>query len=334
MAAWQAGKRNLITDIAGISVGNAHDATINSGSTAILFDNAVTASVAIHGGAPGTRETPLLDAENLVSGIDALSLSGGSAYGLDAPSGIQAFLRQMERGFEVAGVRVPIVPGAILFDLINGGNKDWGLHSPYRELGYLAAQNAGRSFDIGSSGAGYGATTAQCKGGLGSASTVLPNGITIGALVAVNAVGSPLFPTGKHFRAAGFELNGEFGNLGLPRTTYIHDGSPPTKFNPTPGGNTTIGVIATNARLDKGGAKRLAIAAHDGFAHALWPAHTNFDGDLVFGVATGELDGPLDPVSQVDLGAAAAATMARAIARGVYAARPATGDFLPCWSEL
>lgn len=332
--AWRAGTRNALTDIAGIAVGHAEDARLRSGVTAILFDKPAVASVAIHGGAPGTRETPLLDAENLVPGIDGISLSGGSAFGLDAASGLQAVLRAQGRGFEVAGMRVPIVPGAILFDLINGGDKDWGLHSPYRDLGHAAALAAGDDRRLGTVGAGFGATTATCKGGLGTASCVLPSGITVAALVAVNAVGSPLFPGTRHFRAAAFEMNGEFGGLGFPPRTPQDSAPPATKMNPTPGGNTTIAVVATDAVLDKAAAKRLAVAAHDGFAHALWPAHTDFDGDLVFGVATGGSDIAPDPVARIDLGAAAAAVMARAIARGVHAARPDPGDMVPAWSTL
>ncbi|WP_062229058.1 P1 family peptidase [Aureimonas frigidaquae] len=334
MNGWMPGPRNALIDIAGIAVGHAHDEALKSGVTAILFERAMTASVAIHGGAPGTRETPLLDAENLVAGIDGIALSGGSAFGLDAASGLQAFLRAQDRGFEVAGMRVPIVPGAILFDLINGGNKDWGLFPPYRELGLAAAERAGADAQTGSIGAGYGATTAVCKGGLGTASIRLPSGVTVAALVAVNAVGSPLLRGTRHFRAAAFELGAEFGGLGRPARAVQDVGAPATKLNPTPGGNTTIAVVATDAVLDKGGAKRLAVAAHDGFAHALWPAHTDFDGDLVFGVATGGSGIAPDAVGRIDLGAAAAATMARAIARGVYAATPAPGDLTPTWSML
>ncbi|RIY03635.1 peptidase S58 family protein [Aureimonas flava] len=331
---WRAGPRNLLTDVPGLMVGHAQDERLKSGTTAVLFDRPCVAAVEILGGAPGTRETELLAPDKLVPGIDALVLSGGSAFGLDAASGVQAFLRRAGRGFEVAGHRVPLVPAAILFDLANGGDKDWGLHSPYRELGLRAAEAAGAAFALGSVGAGTGATTALVKGGLGSASVVLPSGATVAALVAVNAVGSPLIGATRHFHAAPFELDAEFGGLGLPDPHPAMSAPPPTKLAPQSGAATTIAVVATDAVLDKGGARRLAVAAHDGFARAIWPAHTDFDGDLVFAAATGGSGWRPDGAERIELAAAAAAVMARAIARGVHAAAPAPGDLRPCWREL
>ncbi|MFD2238521.1 P1 family peptidase [Aureimonas populi] len=328
------GRRNLITDIAGIRVGNASDERLKSGSTVLLVDTPAPASVAILGGAPGTRETDLLAPENTVQAVDALVLSGGSAFGLDAASGAQAFLREAGRGFEVAGLRVPIVPAAILFDLANGGDKDWARFPPYRELGYEAAASAAHDFALGSAGAGAGATTATVKGGLGSASLVLPGGIIVGALVAVNAVGSPLVGTTRHFWAAPFEIEDEFGGLGLPAPLPADAILPRTKLGARAGANTTIAIVATDARLDKAGARRLAVAAHDGFARALWPAHTDFDGDLVFGLATGGSGIAPDARQALELGAAAASVMARAIARGVHAASTAENDPLPAWKEF
>ncbi|WAJ30712.1 P1 family peptidase [Antarcticirhabdus aurantiaca] len=328
------GPRNLVTDVAGLSVGNAQDERLKSGVTALLLDRPCAAAVEILGGAPGTRETELLAPDKLVSGIDALVLSGGSAFGLDAASGVQAHLRAAGRGFEVAGFRVPLVPAAILFDLANGGDKDWGLHAPYRELGLAAARAASADFALGSVGAGTGATTAVVKGGLGSASVVLPSGVTVGALVAVNAVGSPLVGLTRHFRAAPFEVGAEFGGLGLPVPWPADAATPRTKFTVSPRENTTIAIVATDAVLDKGGAKRLAVAAHDGFVHALWPAHTDFDGDLVFAVATGASGMAPDGADRVELAAAATGVMARAIARGVFAATAAAGDRLPAWRDL
>lgn len=331
----RAGPRNAITDVEGLLVGNAHDARLRSGSTAVLFERPASAAVEVLGGAPGTRETDLLAPQNLVEAVDALVLSGGSAFGLDAASGVQSVLRSQGRGFEVAGQRVPIAPAAILFDLANGGRKDWSLHSPYRELGARAAEAASRELTPGSFGAGFGATTARCRGGLGSASAVLSNGATVGALVAVNAVGSPLVGDTAHFWAAPFELDGEFGGLGLPHPLPADGGRPRHKLEPRAGANTTIAVIATDLSLDKPALKRLAIAAHDGFARALYPAHTDFDGDLVFAAATGRKPSVLPPAERLELSAAAACVMARAIARGVFHADAAPPDFpVPAWRTL
>lgn len=329
----QAGPRNLITDVSGIRVGNVEDPRLRSGVTAIVCDVPATAAVHVMGGAPGTRETDLLEPHNTVQTIDAIALSGGSAFGLDAASGVQAALREMGRGFAVGPVRVPIVPAAILFDLINGGDKDWGRYPPYREMGYEAARAALEDFSIGSCGAGAGALTAGLKGGLGSASTRLASGVTIGALVAVNALGSVTWGNSRHFRAAGFEIGDEFGGLGLPPTIPPEAKEIRTKLDlgQPRDANTTIGVIATDARLTKGEAKRLAIAAHDGFAHAIWPSHTPMDGDLVFSLATG-VSGKTPAVTDfVTLSAAAASTMARAIARAVFSASPQQGDIMPVW---
>ena len=192
---------NLITDVPGLRVGNAHDAALASGVTALIFDAPAVASIAICGGAPGTRDCALLEPEMTVERIDALALSGGSAFALDAPGGVMAFLRGQGRGFAVGSARVPIVPGAILFDLLNGGSKHWARQPPYWELGFAAAQNAALSFDLGTAGAGYGATTANLKGGLGSASAVTANGYTVGALAAVNALGQATVGEGPHFWA-------------------------------------------------------------------------------------------------------------------------------------
>src|SRR4051812_4847312 len=162
--------RNLITDVAGVSVGHADDHTVASGVTAIVFDTGAVASIDVRGGGPGTRETDLLDPAMTVERVDALALSGGSAFGLEAGAGVQALLRERGRGFKVRTARVPIVPGAIIFDLLAGGDKNWGRFPPYRELGYGAAASAALQFTLGSVGAGLGATTADLKGGLGSAS--------------------------------------------------------------------------------------------------------------------------------------------------------------------
>ncbi|MBX3567611.1 MAG: P1 family peptidase [Rhizobiaceae bacterium] len=330
-----AGPRNLITDVSGLAVGNASDARLKSGVTVVLCERPAVAAVQVLGGAPGTRETDLLEPHNLVETVDAVVLSGGSAFGLDAASGVQAALRERGIGFQVGVHRIPIVPGAILFDLANGGDKDWGRYPPYRELGFDAVQSAGRDFAIGTSGAGTGALTAGLRGGLGSASTVISGGITVGALAAVNAVGSATIGGGRHFWAAPFEIAAEFGGLGLPQTIAASATDIRLKYrDAVPAENTTIAIIATDAVLTKAAAKRLAMAAHDGFARALWPSHTPFDGDLVFALATGTSGVPLSTAEAVDLYVAAGATMARAIARGVHAATAEPGDRFPAWSSL
>lgn len=328
------GPSNSITDVAGLLVGNAEDDRVKSGVTAVLCDPPATAAVAVLGGAPGTRETDLLAPHNTVQSVDAIVLSGGSAFGLDAASGVQAALRELGRGFPVGPHNIPIVPAAILFDLMNGGDKGWGRFSPYRELGYEAARTAAKAFATGSTGAGTGALTATFKGGLGTASTVLANGITVGALVAVNALGSATVGDTRHFWAAPFELEDEFGGLGLPSPWPEDATLPRLKFREARAGaaNTTIAVIATDAVLTKAEAKRLAISAHDGFSRALWPSHTPLDGDLVFALATGTSGSKPVLEDFVDLGIAAAATMARAIARGVHDAALKENDVKPAWT--
>lgn len=322
------GPRNLITDVAGLKVGNAEDFDVKTGVTVLLGDHPFTCGVHVMGGAPGTRETDLLAPDKTVEQVDALVLSGGSAFGLDAPSGVADALRAQGRGFKVGDQLVPIVPGAILFDLINGGDKDW-LENPYKGLGAQALGNAGDAFSLGSVGAGSGATTANFKGGLGSASIVLPSGHTVGALVAVNALGSATVGEGPHFWAAPFEQDGEFGGRGVAQD-YPETHVPPTKL--AAHANTTIGIIATDATLTQAKCTRLATAAHDGYARALFPAHTPMDGDLIFAASTGGK--PLsDPISEtLYLGHAAATCMARAIARAVFHAETQEKDAQPTWA--
>ena len=323
------GARNLITDVAGLRVGNAHDAALRSGATVLLGDRPFTAAVHVMGGAPGTRETDLLAPDRLVQEVDALVLSGGSAFGLDAASGVADGLAAIGRGFAVGSARVPIVPGAILFDLLNGGSKAWAAN-PYKGLGQQALARAAPDFAIGSAGAGYGALTGRWKGGLGSASAVLDCGLTVGALVAVNALGSPTVGEGPWFWAAPWEIGGEFGGLGLPATFPGSDEPQPRKRM---GEATTIAIVATDAALTQAQALRMATAAQDGMARALVPSHTPLDGDLVFAAATGAR--PLaDPLSDTfALGHAAACVLARAIARAVYLASPMPGDLSPAWAS-
>ncbi len=317
------GERNLITDVPGLLVGNAQDLQIRTGVTVVLPEKPMAAAADIRGGAPGTRETAALDPVSLVDGIDGLFLSGGSAFGLDAGGGVQAHLKAIGRGYEIApGLpRIPVVAGAILFDLGSGGDKDWGDEPPYRRLGKQAAEQAGLDFRLGNAGAGLGAVAGAYKGGLGSASSVLADGTTVGALAAVNAVGSPVMPGGEALWAWPFELDGEFGGR-RPTGPVTASGLPDDmKGRPQPGTNTTIAVVATDADLTRVELKRLAIMAADGFARALRPVHTPFDGDLVYAVSTGRR--PVEgarPLAVLELGAVAADTMARAIARGVWEA--------------
>ncbi|WP_322867155.1 P1 family peptidase [Aquicoccus sp. G2-2] len=323
------GRRNLITDVNGLSVGNASDAQIKTGCTVLIGNEPFTCGVSVMGGAPGSRETDLLAPDKTVEQVDALVLSGGSAFGLDAASGVADALRAQGRGFAVGDQRVPIVPSAILFDLINGGDKSWSTN-PYKALGAQALKAAAPDFALGSTGAGTGATTATLKGGLGSASVVLPSGHTVGALVAVNALGSATVGDSRHFWAAPFELDAEFGGLG-PASVYPDPHLPPNKL--AQHANTTIGIIATDAALTQAQCTRIATAAHDGFARALVPSHTPMDGDLIFAAATGART-VANPADLLVLGHAAATAMARAIARAVYHASPAKADLLPCWSTL
>ncbi len=277
--------RNLITDVAGVRIGHAEDARLASGVTAIVFDEPAVASVDVRGGGSGTRETALLDPAQTVEGIDAIVLSGGSAFGLDAASGVQALMREKGRGFRVRDARVPIVPGAILFDLLNGGDKAWERHPPYRELGYDAARDAAAEFSLGSVGAGLGATTANLKGGLGSASARTKAGATIGALAVVNAFGSVTVGDQPHFWAAPFEQNGEFGGRGV--AARISPADLDLRAKGLAPENTTLAVVATDATLSKAQCHRLAVMAQDGLARAIYPVHTPLDGDVVFAAATG-----------------------------------------------
>jgi L-aminopeptidase/D-esterase-like protein len=327
------GPRNLITDVAGVIVGNAHDARIATGVTVALFEAPAVASVAILGGAPAGRDTECLEPERAVEAVDAIVLSGGSGFGLDAASGVQAWLRERGRGFAVRGVRVPVVPQAIVFDLLNGGDKEWGRYPPYRELAYAAVARAGGAFDLGTTGGGYGATTVDLKGGLGSVSVLTGSGFAVGALVVVNAVASAVIGNGPHFWAGAFETGHEFGGLGLPPA--VTPAMRRLKWKGFEPPSTTIALIATDAQLTKAQAKRLAIAAHGGIAKALRLSHAPHDGDLVFAAATGRR--PLaNPITDLtELCAAASDCLARAIARGVYEATalPFPGA-LPAWRDL
>ena len=327
------GPQNAITDVPRLRVGHAQDDHLKSGVSVVVSDAPFTASVAVMGGAPGTRETDLLAPDKSVATVDALVLSGGSAYGLDACSGVVSGLRAQGRGFQVANAIIPLVPGAIIFDLLSGGDQNW-VENPYPALGRAAFDAAAPSTPVGTVGAGTGAMTAMMKGGLGTASLVLDSGITVGAMVAANPMGSVTTPGDKHFWAAPFEIDGEFGGLGPDPAAGLGRGLESRKMTAmVERANTTIAIVACDATLSKAQCQRVAWAAHDGIGRACLPAHCPGDGDLVFAAATGDIPLP----SERDLGVighAAALCLSRAIARGVYAATPAANDLLPTWSML
>jgi L-aminopeptidase/D-esterase-like protein len=337
------GAHNLITDVPGLAVGQAEDAGARTGVTVILPDVAGVCACDVRGGGPGTRETDALEPENLVDAVDAVVLSGGSVYGLAAADGVAAWLGARGRGYGMVvtpGVpRSPVVPGAILYDLANGGDKGWGLNPPYRRLGLAAVEAAGRPFALGTAGGGYGAMAGALKGGTGSASFVTSDGITVGALACVNSFGSVVAPGGRAFWAAPYEIDGEFGGVGwgglaTPPEDWGLSKGPPSPAQ-TQRQNTTIACVATDAVLTPAQAKRVAIMAQDGLARAIRPAHAPFDGDVVFALSTGRI--PLTepaPRAIARIGALAADVLARAIARGVHAATPWSEAGPPCWRDL
>ena len=321
------GPRNSITDVPGIQVGNADLPGLVTGATAVIPDHPSIAAADVRGGGPGTRETEALAAGSTVQEVHGIALAGGSAYGLDAAGGVMHWLRRQGRGFAVGGAVVPIVPGAIIFDLNTGGPKDWD-HPPWWDLGYRAAAAAGEDFALGNAGAGLGAKAGRLKGGLGTAS-VQSDGITIGALAVANPVGSVVIPGTRTFWAWPFELDGEFGGQtppGAAPADLDHD------FNRPAGTNTTLAVIAVDAQLTRNQAKRIAVMAHDGFARAIRPVHSPLDGDTVFVLATGgtALADPIGDLAR--LGMLAADCTARAITRGVFEARALAG--WPAYRDL
>ena len=327
----QAGPRNLITDVPGIRVGQAEDRGGISGTTVVLVEAPAVASVDVRGGAPGGRETELLAPGTLVDHIDAVVLSGGSAFGLDAAAGVMDWLAEAGRGFTVGSARVPIVPAAILFDLGFPGRQAWAGEPPYRALGRQAAAAAGKDFALGNAGAGLGATAGRLKGGIGSTSLALTDGVMVGAIVAVNSWGAVIRPDCGRFWAADFALAGE-----IDRQPAIPDAMlDPEDFSQcgaaVPGANTTIAVVATDAALDKGGCRRLAIMAQDGLARAIRPVHTPFDGDTVFALSTGA-GPPVEPAALARLGSAVADCLARAVMRAVLAAEPLGA--VPSWRQV
>jgi L-aminopeptidase/D-esterase-like protein len=323
------GPKNLITDIAGLKVGHATNEQVRSGTTVLLCGSGWPAAVDVRGGGPGTRETDALATENLVGRAHAIVLAGGSIFGLAAADGVAALLSVQGVGLQLraGSPAIPIVPCAVLHDLANGGDKQWGLSPPYRDLGLEAAGNAGAEFALGSIGAGRGALAGVRKGGIGSASLDLHGGLMVGALVALNSVGSALMPDGKTYWAWAFELGDEFGGGGPPSQAMdLSDPAPDESRllgigRLREGVNTTLGVIACNAALSTAECRRVAMMAQDGIARAVRPAHTPFDGDTVFALASGELaleEKPLRAAQIGRIGSAAADCLSRAICRAVH----------------
>jgi len=333
------GARNLITDVAGLKVGQADDPRARTGVTVILPDRPAVAACSVAGGGPGTRETDALAPENLVEAVDAVVLAGGSVYGLAAADGVAAWLGAQGRGFRLAvreGVPPsPIVPSAILYDLANSGDKGWGIDPPYRALGVAAAKAATEDFALGTVGAGYGAMAGMLKGGTGSASAVSADGFTVGALAAVNSFGSTTAPGGRTFWAAPYEVDGEFGGLGAGGLVAAMDDWGGSKLAAIPRANTTIACVATDVALTPAQAKRVAIMAQDGLARAVRPAHAPTDGDVVFALSTGRLaTAEVTPLMLARIGALAADCLARAIARSVFEATNWPDGEAVCWRDL
>src|SRR5690349_11038448 len=330
-----------ITDVGGIRVGQHHrldpDAQLGSGwasgTTVVLTPPGTVGAVDCRGGAPGTRETDLLDPSNTVRHVDAVVLSGGSAYGLAAADGVMTWLEEHDRGVAMAGGVVPIVPAAVIFDLPVGG---WSCR-PTAEFGYAAADAASTEFGLGTVGAGVGARTGVLKGGVGTASVMLDSGVTVGALVVVNAAGDVVDPdTGLPWMTT---LTAEFGLTPPPVNQLAAYLELRTELSPL---NTTVAVVATDAALSPAACRRIAIAAHDGLAWTIRPCHTPLDGDTVFALATGAVTvepNPKTPSAMspetalvTQIGAAAAEVMGRAVLVGVLAADAVAG--IPTYRDM
>jgi L-aminopeptidase/D-esterase-like protein len=325
---------NAITDVGGILVGQHHrldsDATMGAGwatgVTVVLTPPGTVGAVDVRGGAPGTRETDLLDPANSVRYVDAVVLAGGSAFGLAAADGVMRWLEEHERGVAMTGGVVPIVPAAVIFDLEVGG---W-TNRPTADFGYAACESAAAKVAVGTVGAGVGACSGVLKGGVGTASTTLPSGVTVGALVVVNSAGNVVDQT-----------------TGLPWLSYLADefglATPPDEQlaelasleSPLRSLNTTIAVVATDAALSPAACRQVANTAHDGLARSIRPAHTPVDGDTVFALATGAIEVPppadlpaaFSPETPLatEVGSAAADCLAHAVVAGVVAAGPVAG---------
>ncbi|CRK80218.1 P1 family peptidase [Neobacillus massiliamazoniensis] len=308
----------FITDVPGVKVGNREDQNALTGCTAILFEEGAVAGVDVRGSAPGTRETDLLNPINLVEKVHAICLSGGSAYGLDASSGVMQFLEEQGIGLDVGVAKIPIVPAAVLFDLVVGDPKI----RPDKQMGYEAAKTAtNEKFPTGNVGAGCGATVGKLaglefcmKGGLGSASLRLENGVVIGAIVAVNPAGDVRDPsTGKMLAGPYVKETG----IILDSLKLLEQNYQPTIPRGT---NTTIGVVAVNAELTKAEATKVAQMAQDAYARTIYPSHTLYDGDTVFAAATGGIRMSVDVI-----GGLAAKVMEQAILNAVHSAESILG---------
>lgn len=288
------GENDSITDIGGLRVGQVACEKTITGVTAIIPDEPVAMGVDVRGGGPGTRDTDALDPTCLVERVHGVVLSGGSVFGLAAADGVIAALSEKGIGLPLGPRTVPVVPSAILFDLMNGGDKDWGTDAPYRGLGMQAVEALSYDVTEGRAGAGFGARAGAKAGGIGTASFETEDGLKVGAIVAVNSFGSV---------TDGSDV--QFGDVDLPKLGFV-------------GANTTIAVIATNLTLDKAACKRLAMMAQDGLARSIRPIHTSFDGDTVFALSTASkpLDGELAPTMAV-LGTLAADALARAVQKAV-----------------
>ncbi|HRP12291.1 MAG TPA: P1 family peptidase [Terricaulis sp.] len=320
------GPANSLADIAGLSIGCAHDEKARTGVTVIVPDQRAVCAVDVRGGGPGTRETDALAAENLVDAVDALVLAGGSVYGLGAADGVAAAMGAEGKGFALIaqpGVPPsPVIPAAILYDLANGGDKTWGDAPPYNALGRAAYHARTRAVPLGNAGAGYGALAGALKGGQGSASIVTQDGFTIAALACVNCFGSATLPNSRAFWAHAFEIGGEFGGVRPSADDFDLEDWGGAKANPAPRANTTIACVALDAALTPAEAKRIAQMASAGLARAIRPVFAPFDGDVVFALSTGARALP-EPraFTLARFGALAADCLTRAVARGVHAAQ-------------
>tara|TARA_B100001996_G_scaffold120059_1_gene90833 strand:+ start:1023 stop:2027 length:1005 start_codon:yes stop_codon:yes gene_type:complete len=317
------GENNLITDVDNIIVGNAESNKVGTGTTVLIPPEGSTAAADVRGGAPGTREVGALNPYNLVDTVDAIVLSGGSAWGLESASSVANMIGKTGRGFKTSEniKNVPMIPAAILFDLNNGGDKDWGDNPPYHNLGVEAVKQADKKFEIGNKGAGYGAKAGTLKGGLGSASFISDTGLQIGGLFAVNSFGSVVHSDSGQFWAGCDEVNNEFGGKGAPNNLPDNILSGSSIDNALAKNNTTIGIIATNAKLDPRAAKRIAIMAHTGMARAIRPVHSPVDGDVMFVVSTNSYEKDLSYKEMNEIGELAARVCARSISRAVYEAK-------------
>jgi L-aminopeptidase/D-esterase-like protein len=313
------------TEIDDIKVGHAQDLEAGTGCTVVICEKGATAGIDVRGGAPGTRETDLLNPVNLVEKIHAVALAGGSAFGLDASSGVMQFLEERDIGFDVQVTRVPIVCGAVLFDLTVGNHRK----RPDKEMGYQACLNAtNQAAPEGNVGAGTGASVGKIlgmeramKSGLGC-SALQVGDLKIGALVAVNCLGDVIDPTTGE-RLAGL-LSADRTELADTEAVMIQSCAEKKNLF---AGNTTIGIIATNAVLTKAQATKLASMAQNGYARTMRPAHTMFDGDTIFTLATGHVEADLSV-----LGLLSARVMEAAVLGAIKKARPLFG--LKCWADL